>query len=225
MKNILAIDTASKLLGVTLQVGNSIYQREINEGFTHSENLVPLIKTMVDSAEIKIKDLDLLVCSRGPGSFTGLRIGMATMKGMAVGLGIPLISIPTLDLYAYENRDFNGLVLPIIDARKKCFYTAKFVNGQKLTEDLDLTFEEILELIKEDDNILLTGIDAEVVKDKILTYDNIKIDEHSNRNYSKSLIALGIEEYGKNGADSESQGPIYKRKSEAEIMLEKKRSE
>lgn len=222
MKNILAIDTATKLMGVSLKTNDSVISQSINDGFAHSENLLPTIDTLLNKAGIKVVDLDLLICSRGPGSFTGLRIGMATLKGLSQGLDIPLVSVPTLDLYAFDNNNFNGTVLPIIDARKKCFYTAVYRNGLKETSDLDIDLNEILNITKNDNKILLTGIDADIVYEKLKDDSRFALNDNYHRDYSNSLIDIGLSYYEKNGPDSISQGPLYIRKSEAEIMLEKK---
>lgn len=225
MKNILAVDTASKLMGVSLKVGDKTYSDFINDGFAHSENLLPMINKLLESGNINVKEIDLLICTRGPGSFTGLRIGMATLKGLSLGLGIPLISVPTLDLYAYGNENFKGDVLPILDARKRCFYTGIFNAGTKKTDDLDLPLEEILKKLKESDSIFLTGVDAELFYNKVLDDKRFILDKNYLKNYSENLIPLGLELYTNKGADDISQGPLYIRKSEAEIMLEKKSAE
>ncbi|OQY41021.1 MAG: tRNA (adenosine(37)-N6)-threonylcarbamoyltransferase complex dimerization subunit type 1 TsaB [Spirochaetaceae bacterium 4572_7] len=225
MKNILAIDTATKLLGVTIQVGIKKYNNQINEGFTHSENLLPMISDLLLKAGISISDLDLLVCTRGPGSFTGLRIGMSTLKGISLGAGIPLVTVPTLDLYAYSKSKFIGVVLPIIDARKRSFYTAIFRNGIRESDNLDINSDEISLLMENEEKILLTGIDANILYEKLNDNSKFDIDSEYERSYSEELTTLGLEYYNKYGSDALGQGPVYIRKSEAELMLQKKRSE
>lgn len=222
MKNILAVDTATKIMAVALLKDKKVYGLNINEGFTHSEKLISTIDKLMDEAEIKISDIELLVCTRGPGSFTGLRIGMATLKGISTALNIPLISIPTLDLYASGRSDFDGVVLPVIDARKKSFYTAIFRNGVKDTKDLDLTTEKILNLVKKENNILLTGIDSEMLYNKYTNDNRFILDNRIRENYATELIKLGLQYYKSQGPDNISQGPLYIRKSEAEILLNSK---
>lgn len=222
MRNILAVDTASKLMGMTLSSNKKLYQAEINEGFTHSENLLPMIKNLLDEAGIVPSDLDLLICSRGPGSFTGLRIGMATLKGMASALDIPLVSIPTMDIYASSINNNSGVVMPVLDARKRCFYTALYRNKIKESEDLDLNPDEIIDLVQNETSIILTGIDADVLYDKVKSDNRFKLDNEYEKNYSSYMIEIGLNQYKIKGSDSKDQGPLYIRKSEAELNLIKK---
>ncbi|QEN05748.1 tRNA (adenosine(37)-N6)-threonylcarbamoyltransferase complex dimerization subunit type 1 TsaB [Thiospirochaeta perfilievii] len=219
MKNILAIDTATKLLIISLKSNGNYYYEIIDEGFTHSENIIPTIEKLLSKGNITIKDLDLLVCTRGPGSFTGLRISMSTLKGISLGLNIPLVSIPTLDVYA-ENINFDGIVIPIIDARKKSFYLSLYTNGNKITEDLDLPFNEVIKLLKDKHKILLTGPDSPLLHNKLEGEINTKLDVNRIDQYGINLINLGIREYNNNGPDKIDQGPLYIRKSEAEILHE-----
>lgn len=221
MKNILAVDTASSVLGISLKVNEKITSKEINDGFKHSENLAPMIKELISNSGIDISELDLLVCSRGPGSFTGLRIGMATLKGISMALNIPLVSVSTMDLYAYGKDDFNGVVLPVIDARKRCFYTALYRNGNKETEELDINTDEIKNLLKDEQHILITGVDAPLLFSKVED-SRFTLDNKSQDNYSIELLDLGEIKYRENGPDHIDQGPTYIRKSEAEIHLENK---
>ncbi len=222
MKNILAIDTSSKLMGVSLKSGGNIFSDFINDGYAHSENLLPMIDKLLKLASIRQNDLELLICTRGPGSFTGLRIGMSTLKGISLGLNIPLISVPTLDLYSFSNLNFNGVTLPIIDARKRCYYTAVFEDGIKKSDDLDLPVDEIIEILKNKECIFVTGVDAKVFYEKIEDDRRFVLDENPERNYSEDLLTLGLDRFKTYGADSPNQGPLYIRKSEAEIMLNKK---
>lgn len=224
MKNILAVDTASSLLGISLKVGNKVVSREINDCFKHSENLAPLIKELIDESNIDISELDLLVCSRGPGSFTGLRIGMATLKGISMALDIPLVSVSTMDLYSYGKSDFDGVVMPVLDARKKCFYTSIYRKGLKETTELDIDIDGIKDLIKDENKILLTGMDAPLLFGK-LDDPRFTLDNKAVNNYSVALLDLGEIRFREYGADHIDQGPMYLRKSEAEIHLEKKLAE
>ncbi len=221
MKNILAVDTATKILTISLKSNNEFYEMIIDEGFQHSEKFIPNIEKILDRASIKVKDLDLLVCTRGPGSFTGLRISMATLKGINTALDIPLVSIPTLDVYA-DKKQFSGIVLPIIDARKKSFYTAIYRDSNKETKDLDLTVEDLLDLIINEKNILLTGPDANILYEKVNNDPRFILDNNEQK-YGESLINLGLKKFNNDGPDSKDQGPLYIRKSDAEILLDSKK--
>lgn len=222
MNRVLAVDTATKRLNIAVKNGTEIYSKSINEGFAHSENIIPTIDELLNRAGITLKDIELFICTRGPGSFTGLRIGMATLKGFATALNIPLVSIPTLDVYS-KNID-RSIVLPVIDARKRSFFTAIYKDGQRETDFLDINPIEITELTKSYSEIYLTGDDAKILYDRLEDSSNFILDD-IERDYSSILIDMGVEWYQGNGADSISQGPLYIRKSEAEIDLERRLAE
>jgi len=101
---------------------------------THTSRLMPTIDRILKDASFAIKDLDGIAVSLGPGSFTGLRIGIATAKGLAQGLDIPVVGIPTLDGLAFQLFNCKDLVSPILDARKGEVYCALYKNGKRLTK-------------------------------------------------------------------------------------------
>ncbi|MGL1894084.1 MAG: tRNA (adenosine(37)-N6)-threonylcarbamoyltransferase complex dimerization subunit type 1 TsaB [Spirochaetaceae bacterium] len=224
MKNILAVDTSTKVLSVTLKCNNSIINSIIDEGFTHSEKLIPIIDTLLNRAKIKMDDIDLLVCTKGPGSFTGLRIGMSTLKGISLGLNIPLVSVPTLDPYGYIFLDETSIVLPVIDARKKCYYTSLYKKGNKLTRDLDVNLADLLQLIKDETEIILTGPDSDLIYNNLNGDIRFILKRYSDEQYGKALIELGHKKFNTVGPDEQDQGPTYIRKSDAEILFNNKNS-
>ena len=145
-------DLQSKLLKSCYQKKYSFLNTNfINEilkvGIVDSQLAQMTIQKLLDSflgrESISAADLDLIVCTRGPGSFTGLRIAMATAKGLSLGSSTPMVSIQTLDMLAYGLEYFNGVVVPIIDARKKRFYTAIYQGSKKQSDNLDLSPEDI----------------------------------------------------------------------------------
>jgi tRNA threonylcarbamoyladenosine biosynthesis protein TsaB len=118
-------------------------------GLQHAEHLVATARDLLAAAGFSIEDVDLVACADGPGSFTGLRIGMSTAKGFAAARAIPFVAVPTLDIWAELYRYWPGVVLPVLDARKRRFYAALYAGGEKLTGDLDEAPESILELARE----------------------------------------------------------------------------
>lgn len=118
-----AIVSAEKLLG----------EITLNIGLTHSEQLLPIIDELLNKTKVSRHDLEGIAVASGPGSFTGLRIGMATAKGLAQGLDIPLVSVPTLLALAYLQIGRPGLVCPMLNARRDEVYTAlfRFASEQK----------------------------------------------------------------------------------------------
>ncbi len=214
--NILAFDTSTEKMGLAIRMNSSLYTLTIHEGFRHSEKLIPSIEMLFEFSGFKMNDIDLIGCTRGPGSFTGLRIGMATAKGLGFGKNLPVISVPTLDFYSHGTDYFDGAVLPVIDARKNRFYTAIYHNGIKKTADLDITSDEITDIIKPYNNILLTGPHSCLLYELIKNRGGIKADPAGGINKIEFLIDITEKLYYNGNIDSESQGPVYIRKSDAE---------
>jgi tRNA threonylcarbamoyladenosine biosynthesis protein TsaB len=137
VKVLLALDTATAVLSAALRAGDRYWYREADAGLTHSELLLDLAEALLRDAALLPGDLEAVACMRGPGSFTGLRIGFAAAKGMALALGIPLVACPTLDCMAYPWAPWPGLVIPVLDARKKRFFTALYAGGRRVSEEMD----------------------------------------------------------------------------------------
>lgn len=126
---ILNIETATKNCSVSVSSGDRILSlKEINEGkFSHSEKLHSLISSVIEEAGITLPELDAVAVSKGPGSYTGLRIGVSAAKGLCYALGKPLISVPTLDLLALQTTlEKDAVVIPMLDARRMEVYSAVF---------------------------------------------------------------------------------------------------
>lgn len=128
MTYILNIETATKNCSVAIaKNGNIIAKKEIaNQNYSHAELLHSFIEELMCESTIKFKELSAIAVSQGPGSYTGLRIGVSTAKGFCFSLGIPLISIDTLTALAYQVKVSNGLIIPMIDARRMEVYSAVF---------------------------------------------------------------------------------------------------
>ncbi|MEX1189423.1 MAG: tRNA (adenosine(37)-N6)-threonylcarbamoyltransferase complex dimerization subunit type 1 TsaB [Bacteroidia bacterium] len=128
---ILHLETATALCSVALaSEGKLISKFSISQGFKHAENLMPLCDQLIKESGISYNDLKAVAVSAGPGSYTGLRIGVSTAKGICYGLSTPLITVPTLGILARvfkdANPDFKGLIAPMIDARRMEVYTSVF---------------------------------------------------------------------------------------------------
>ena len=138
MATILNIETSTKNCSVSIaKDGVQLCLVEENEeSFAHGEKLNQFIEWCIDGAEITLNDLDAICVSKGPGSYTGLRIGVSSAKGFAFGLNLPLLAINSLQILAEMqiNKGFD-LIIPMIDARRMEVYTAQFdTNGNQLTE-------------------------------------------------------------------------------------------
>lgn len=146
MALILNIETASKNCSVSISDhGKVIALKEINEGgYTHAENLHPFIEEVLKIANLTIKELDAVAVSKGPGSYTGLRIGVSAAKGICFAIDKPLISIETLKVLATQLTIENGFIIPMLDARRmevysivfdKHHYEVRKTEAEILTED------------------------------------------------------------------------------------------
>jgi tRNA threonylcarbamoyladenosine biosynthesis protein TsaB len=124
---VLAIDSSSVVAGVAVLDGEKLlYEAYHHHKRNHSEILVPLIEEALLSSGVHQNELDLFAVSSGPGSFTGLRIGISTVKGLAQALDKPVASIPTLDALAWNVVTLKGLICPIMDARREQVYTSLY---------------------------------------------------------------------------------------------------
>ncbi len=217
--NILSIDTSTAILSIALKTDSTYEERMVNGAFSPSENLMGEIKAMLTRASVKLGDIDLLITTRGPGSFTGLRIAMSLLKGISLSNDIPLVSVPTLSVIEKSASLYNGTVLSVIDAKKKRFY----YRISTKEEDRDESPEAIVNEIKAlSSPVLVTGPDALTFYKKAKEIDesiNLVLDEGAPRNLSRALISLGEEQYKTLGADDIGMGPVYIRRSDAEEML------
>lgn len=240
---ILSIDTSSDICGVSiLEDSNLICNLDCNTGRTHSENLMPIIKQAFLDNNLNIKDIDLIVCDKGPGSFTGIRIGIASAKAFTDSLNIPCIGISSLEALAYNlintstnNNNNNKYICSIIDCKKDNCYFALFEKKENAletliepqAENIDSTLA-ILKSYCEDtlskSTITFIGDGSEIYKDKIndifsnATFSNPK--DNSLNSYSLGLAGLNAFNY----TDELSEVlPLYLKKPQAQKQLEEKK--
>jgi len=159
---ILAIDTSTDYLSIAILKDGSIAGRfHKMSAMRHSSMLVPMIDRLLKKAETKIDDIDCFVISAGPGSFTGLRIGVTTIKAMAYALKKPVVAIPTLDIIAANIKNFTGIICPVLDARKGKVYSAIYKsdgkNTRRISKYLLLPAADLLKKVSRYDNIIFTG--------------------------------------------------------------------
>lgn len=145
MSYILNIETATKNCSVALaKNGETILCKEIaEEGYSHAERLHVFIDEVCKESEISFQDLAAIAVSQGPGSYTGLRIGVSAAKGLCYALNIPLISVDTLQVLASQAKIAEGLIIPMLDARRMEVYSAIF--NSKLEKQREVLAEEITE--------------------------------------------------------------------------------
>ncbi len=143
---ILVIDTSGPVCGTAVMDENKVYSEFTAQNRnTHSTSLMPMIEAALKAAGTEIGDLDAVAAVTGPGSFTGVRIGVATAKGLAHGAGLACIPVDALEALAVSAGEFDGIVCPIQDARAGQVYGAAFRQGERLTGDAPMKLEEYLD--------------------------------------------------------------------------------
>ena len=202
----------------------------LNDKKQHSIILMRLIDSILKEYEIDINDIDAFIISRGPGSFTGLRIGMATLKGLAFASKKPLISVSTLDALAYNSISFQGIICPIMDALRDniyiCLYKNENNNLTPLIKEQCLNINELLTILKEQ-TLPIIFVGDGVAKHKEFLQENIPnsffAPNHSNFPKASSVGELGIKKINDGVIENiDSINPIYLRKSQAEREYEKR---
>jgi len=224
--NIIAFDTSSRVLSAALASGDDVWYTEIDAESRHSELLMECADWLCASAALAPAELSLAACMKGPGSFTGLRIGFAAAKGLALALGIPLAAVPTLDCLSYPFGYWPGIVIPALDAKKNCFFAALYRRGERLTSDMDAPAETIARAalgaaLNAHEPLLLTGSGAELLGASLAPYiapEFVNIDKGFNRGKARELLDI-VKNIRLSVGDGLNTGPVYLRKSDAELNL------
>ncbi len=164
--NLLMIDTSGPACGVALlEDGRLIYESVMVHRLTHSERLMPMVDTALRMTEREMGDIDVFGAVTGPGSFTGVRIGVSTVKGLAHACGKPVIGVDALEALAQNAPFFDGCVAPVLDARAQQVYTALFSGGERIMEDRAMKLSELLDILAgRPERVMLTGDGMEVCR-------------------------------------------------------------
>jgi len=227
--NILALDTATAIFSVALGTPEGNWYCEADAGTHHSRLLMDITDFLFKKSGLKPADLSRVFCMRGPGSFTGLRIGFSSAKALALSLNIPFTAVSSLDCIAYPYSIWPGLVIPLIDARKKSWFCALYAGGCKLVPDIDADADAIISEISaqkpeyKQQPVLLTGPDA----DKFYSEITEKTENEANIAFTlapcsrygsaRELLAIAKTQKKINNSINYNCGPEYLRKSDAEI--------
>ncbi|MCR5388219.1 MAG: tRNA (adenosine(37)-N6)-threonylcarbamoyltransferase complex dimerization subunit type 1 TsaB [Lachnospiraceae bacterium] len=223
---ILAIDSSGQVATVALTSdGTVLAEYTVNYKKTHSQTLLPMIDEAVRMTEFDLKQIDCIAIAAGPGSFTGLRIGSATAKGLAMALDKPIVEIPTVDALAFNLWGCEKIICPMMDARRQQVYTGLYTfEGGELKTLLPQCAIAVTEVI---DKINETGLPVVFLGDGVPVYEEIiktgcKVSyliapAHQNRQNALSVASLG-EVYFNKGliTPCDEHKPIYLRKSQAE---------
>ncbi len=230
---VLAVDSSGLVASVALVSDKELVaEYTVNYKKTHSQTLLPMLDEISKMASIDLKDVDAIAISKGPGSFTGLRIGSATVKGLGLVLGTPIIPVPTVDGLAYNLYKAKGIICPLMDARRNQVYTGLYkweedefvvVSPQKVV-GIDLIAKEINELKEE---VIFLGDGVSVFEEELKELIQVPYSfapPHVSKQRAGAIGALGIELF-KQGimTDPDDFSPTYLRKSQAERELMEKK--
>ena len=167
---ILVIDTSGPVCGTAVMDEDRVYSEFTAQNRnTHSASLMPMVEDCLHAAGVSLSELDAIVAVTGPGSFTGVRIGVATAKGLAHGAGLPCVPVDALEALSASAGNFDGVICPIQDARAGQVYGAAFRDGERLTGDAPMKREDFLEVLRPlGERFLFIGDGVPVHREKIL---------------------------------------------------------
>ena len=230
---ILALDTSTLMATcAVIQDDVLIGEFSLNQNMSHSERLVPMIKEVLDNLGMKIDDIDLYGVSTGPGSFTGLRIGVATVKGFAHLFNKPIVGVSTLEGLAF-NLAHNEIVVPMIDARRDRVYTGiySWQDGKlKTIRQADvIEVDDLLEILKKYEKVSVNGDGSSLYKERIKSALGDKVlfsTIGQNSCKAASIGELALLKYNQGHRDNHfTLVPDYLRQTQAERELKEKEQE
>lgn len=223
---ILAIDSSGLVATVAvLEDEATIAEYSVNYKKTHSETLVPMLDEIKKMTELDLSTIDAIATSMGPGSFTGLRIGAATVKGLGLALNIPVIAVPTVDAISFNMWGYDGLICPMMDARREQVYTGiyKFEKGKHIVvkEQCAVPVKEIIDECNSlSENVVFLGDGVPVYKEIIqkevkVPYEFAPANMNRQRASSLGVLAFSYYSEGKYITAADFK-PDYLRLSQAE---------
>lgn len=229
---ILAIDTSGQVASAALMEDEKLVaEYTIHYKMTHSQTIMPMISEMLELTEQTMDEIDYIACAAGPGSFTGLRIGAATAKGLAFARSIPIVSVPTLDALAYNVFDTKKIICPIMDARRMQVYTAFYCWEKgvlsRLTDYMALPMEEVILRAKEyGQQVVFMGDGVPVHKELLCETSDFLLAPPACNMQRAGCVAAVARELIHQGKILEGKdfAPFYLRKSQAERELEEKKA-
>lgn len=227
---ILGIDTTGQTASAALVEGEKlIAEFTLNYKLTHSQTIMPMIAEILERTETEKESIDCIACASGPGSFTGLRIGAATAKGIALGMGKPVVAVPTLDALAYNIFETDKFICPIMDARRNQVYAAfyQWEEGKliRLSDYMAESIETIIELAENFEyEVIFLGDGVPVHRERLAENpDFLFAPAYCNQQRAATVAALGekLAEMGLAKKSDEFE-LIYLRKSQAEREREER---
>ena len=233
---LIAIESSGNVAAVCYYADGAIVAEYMTDyKMTHSQTLMPMLQEMTARVGVDLKTLDAIAISGGPGSFTGLRIGSATAKGMGLALNCPIVNVGTLDAMAYQCFGFDGLICPMMDARRNQVFYGFYRWGvqedsfEKLAGPDAGDIEEVLDLLKQrcpEGRIAFLGDGASLHRDRITERfgaNAVFMPEFMNKQRVGAVAALGARMFARGEIeDAGEHKPEYLRKSQAEREREER---
>ena len=232
--NILAIETTAAFASTAIIDKDEFVHEVISEGnFTHLQNLIPLVDQVLEECDMKLDQIDGIAVSRGPGSFTGIRIGVSTAKALAQALNVKVAQVPTLKAMALNFYNFGGIVCPILDARRNQVYSAAY----RFEEDEQVELypegayylDEVIEKLAGKGPVIFIGdgVSSESIRTRLeeeIGREAFFAAPEKRIQTAEMVAVLGLEIHKAGEAVSYAEAqPEYLRKSEAERNLELKK--
>ncbi len=218
---ILAFESSARAASAALlRDGQLISQYSQCSGLTHSRTLLPMGEDMLKNAELSLRDVDLLAVAHGPGSFTGVRIGVSMVKGLAWAADIPCVGVSTLEAMAWHGLAAGGLICPVMDARRSQVYNALFEirDGKpaRLTEDRPIALEDLCRELRADGRrAFLVGDGAELCF-RYLSGQGLSCTLAPDNLRMQSAWGVAMAARDKTPGSADSLLPVYLRLSQAE---------
>ncbi len=227
---VLGIDTSGQTASVAIIDGDKLIgEFSQNDKLTHSQTILPMIAQLCEKTNTILQDIDVVACAAGPGSFTGLRIGGATAKGLCFGIQKPIVAVPTLDALAYNMFMADAIICPIMDARRQqvyaCFYEWQKETLVPLTEHMAESIDTVIQIAEKFDKpVVFLGDGVPVHKQKLEKNENFQFaPAHCALQRAAAVATLGqkMTQAGK-ATTGDAFSLIYLRKSQAEREREER---
>lgn len=219
---VLGIDTSTKSSSIALIDGeNTLFEYTLTGLVSHSEKIIDMLDEAFEKFEFKLKDVDLIAVGVGPGSFTGIRIGLTIAKVMAQSLEKDIVGVSSLK--ALSIREY-GFVMSLADAKRDRVYVSIVENTENfktILEDSMLDIEDVIEISKDYENLILTGVDSKLFYDR---FKNARLARNLQLS-AREIAILGLVKFKKMGSDNFYKlVPNYLKLSQAEKQYEDKKS-
>ncbi|MBQ6371722.1 MAG: tRNA (adenosine(37)-N6)-threonylcarbamoyltransferase complex dimerization subunit type 1 TsaB [Oscillospiraceae bacterium] len=217
----LAFESSAKPASVALvRDGELLAQYSQYTTLTHSRTLLPMAEDLLRNCDIKIGDVDIFAVAHGPGSFTGIRIGVSTVKGLAWASGKPCTGVSTLEAMAWNGISHGGYICPVMDARRSQVYNALFeIKGgrpERLCDDRPVSLDELASEISALPSPVLILGDGAAVTAEFLENAGIAFETAPDNLIWQSAWGVAMAALGKTPGDADSLKPVYLRLSQAE---------